>query len=99
MHSCIYIYGMGIDCSNVKQIVHWGPSDTIEAYIQESGRAGRDDTQACALLLVKKDLSRKFLHADIITYSTNTLLAEGPYSLRTFILMTFRKIVKDVCVL
>ena len=25
-------YGMGVDCSNVRQIVHWGPSDSIEAY-------------------------------------------------------------------
>ena len=45
---------MGVDCSNVQQIVHWGPPETIEAYIQESGRAGRDDKHACALLLVRK---------------------------------------------
>ena len=71
---CTIAYGMGVDCSNARQIIHWGPSDSIEAYIQESGRAGRDNNQACALLLVKKDVLKKFLHADIVTYCTNNTI-------------------------
>ena len=33
-------YGMGINCQGVKAIIHYGPSRNIEAYHQESGRAG-----------------------------------------------------------
>ena len=47
-------FGMGINCHSVKQIIHFGPPDTIESYIQETGRAGRDGSQAQAILLKKK---------------------------------------------
>ena len=45
---------MGIDCPDVQQIVHVGLPDDKEAYIQETGRAGRDEQTALATLLVKK---------------------------------------------
>ena len=35
---------MGLDCPNVKEIIHWGPSSTVEDYVQEIGRAGRDSS-------------------------------------------------------
>lgn len=31
-------YGMGIDCKNVKTVLHYGPSYNLETYLQESGR-------------------------------------------------------------
>jgi len=33
-------FGMGLDAPDVRQSIHWGPSDTIQAYVQESGRCG-----------------------------------------------------------
>lgn len=33
-------FGMGLDVPDVRQSIHWGPSDTIQAYVQESGRCG-----------------------------------------------------------
>ena len=35
-------FGMGLDCPNVKQILHWGPAEDIKAYVQATGHAGRD---------------------------------------------------------
>ena len=46
-------FGMGIDCPNVRQVVHVGESDDVESYIQETGRAGRDGVPAVATLLIK----------------------------------------------
>ena len=44
-------YGMGVNCKGVKRVIHFGPSKTIQAYMQESGRCGRNGEQSDALLL------------------------------------------------
>ena len=43
-------FGMGLDCPDVRRIIHWGPPEDIEMYLQETGRAGRDGSQAYAIL-------------------------------------------------
>ena len=45
-------YGMGVDKKNIRTVIHMEPPLTVEAYLQESGRAGRDREQAEAVLLV-----------------------------------------------
>ena len=47
---CTIAFGMGLDCVDVTQIIHWGPASDVESYMQECGRAGRNDQQSSAVL-------------------------------------------------
>ena len=44
-------FGMGVDCRAVHRAIHFGPSKNLEAFVQESGRAGRDGKPSVSYLL------------------------------------------------
>ncbi|MHC1702364.1 MAG: RecQ family ATP-dependent DNA helicase [Tenuifilaceae bacterium] len=56
-------FGMGVDKKDVGMVIHYDISDSLENYIQEAGRAGRDEsiTADCFVLFNEEDLGKHFI--------------------------------------
>ena len=56
-------FGMGVDKKDVGMVIHYEISDSLENYVQEAGRAGRDENikADCYVLFNEEDLSKHFI--------------------------------------
>jgi ATP-dependent DNA helicase RecQ len=56
-------FGMGVDKKDIGMVIHYEISDSLENYIQEAGRAGRDENMMadCFVLFNEEDLSKHFI--------------------------------------
>ena len=63
---------MGIDCPDIRQIVHLGAPDDLETYIEETGRDGRDGNIIFARLLIVKRQNR-FCEQSMLDYQQHLI--------------------------
>jgi ATP-dependent DNA helicase RecQ len=56
-------FGMGVDKKDIGMVIHYEISDSLENYIQEAGRAGRDESISadCFVLFSDEDLNKHFI--------------------------------------
>lgn len=80
---CTIAFGMGIDKPDIRNILHWGPPKNMEAYYQQSGRAGRDgDVANCKIWITSSDWTK--IHNIIKNDSSRPDVTDSLNALRNF---------------
>ena len=69
-------FGMGIDKADVRMVIHIDTPDSLEAYFQEAGRAGRDGKKAYAVLLCNDNDKRRLAQRIDETFPDKTYIKQ-----------------------
>ena len=82
---CTIAFGMGINVKGGNVVVHLGPSSGIDDYLQESGRVGRNNESAHAILLRYKGSTRsRNITKEMKEYTKNEIVCRRTLLLKSF---------------
>ncbi|PKR78877.1 ATP-dependent DNA helicase [Halalkalibacillus sediminis] len=77
---CTSAFGMGINKDNIRLIIHYHMPSTVESFIQEVGRAGRDHLHSVSLLLYRpgdENISYRLLESELPTHQEIKKAVDG----------------------
>ena len=88
-------FGLGVDCSDISQIIHCGAPNTLKDLVQESGRAGRDG-RSCQAMLYYKIVGRK-VSKPVRDYGENQLVCRRTLLFKKFLFNNQKKGLIKAC--
>ncbi|KAL9959207.1 hypothetical protein ACROYT_G036304 [Oculina patagonica] len=77
-------YGMRIDCKGVKDVIHYGPPQNLERYLQESGRAERSAEANCRPMILYSNVMLQSCDESIMAYVRNNSICRRKLLLEHF---------------
>ena len=86
-------FGMGIDCPDIHEGIHWGPPCNVETYAQESGRASKNNLQSAACMLCGDP--GRYVETEVKEYAMNNEICHSlsPFLNLKFIFESYHRIV------
>ena len=78
-------FGMDIDGQDIERVIQWWPASTLEQYVQEFGKGGRNGNEAKALIYVWRQ--NRFLDEDVKAFCLNGNYVGVHYYIRTSYLL------------
>jgi ATP-dependent DNA helicase RecQ len=90
-------FGMGVDCKGLDLVVHYGPPSNVDDYVQESGRAGRDNSKSHAVLVSYPKCTSGKVSKTMKDYIKNNTICRRQMLLQCFDSKTSYEIPKDEC--
>ena len=86
-------FGMGVDIQDVTRVIHWGSPSTTEEYVQETGRSGRNGSDALAILYIIS--SKKHVTPSMRQYIENKSQCRRELLFKDFIMYSHSATISD----